>query len=172
MVSTISSIYCCLFFCVWIIIASAIILPFSWKEEVTICKNCDIWVITPRAFLEQSWNGWQYMDNSWELYIYVYMELLQSTYSHCSNRSLEQFSGTCGQLKLSLKVHNTELCRKSFQHNRARSWNLLPDLTIPGQLPNALLLIFPNSMTSVTWLHILKKCDKWNLEPIVKHPIS
>ena len=34
---------------------------------------------------------------------------------------------TCGQLKLSLKVHNTELYRKSFQHSGARSWNLLPD---------------------------------------------
>ena len=35
--------------------------------------------------------------------------------------------GTRGQLKLSLKVHNTELYRKSFQHSGARSWNLLPD---------------------------------------------
>ena len=35
--------------------------------------------------------------------------------------------GTRGQLKLSLKVHNTELYRKSFQHRGARSWNLLPD---------------------------------------------
>ena len=33
--------------------------------------------------------------------------------------------GTRGQLKL--KVHNTELYRKSFQHSGARSWNLLPD---------------------------------------------
>ena len=35
--------------------------------------------------------------------------------------------GTHGQLKLSLKVHNTELYRKSSQHSGARSWNLLPD---------------------------------------------
>ena len=43
---------------------------------------------------------------------------------------LKQQPGTIstrGQLKLSLKVHNTELYRKSFQHSGARSWNLLPD---------------------------------------------
>ena len=33
---------------------------------------------------------------------------------------------TRGQLKLSLKVHNSELYRKSSQHSGARSWNLLP----------------------------------------------
>ena len=41
---------------------------------------------------------------------------------------LKQQPGTIstrGQLKLSLKVHNTELYRKFFQHSGARSWNLL-----------------------------------------------
>ena len=35
--------------------------------------------------------------------------------------------GTHGQLKLSLKVHNTGLYRKSFLHSGAQNWNLLPD---------------------------------------------
>ena len=40
--------------------------------------------------------------------------------------------GTCGQLKLFLNMHYTELCTKSLQHSRAQNWNVLPD-HIPRQ---------------------------------------
>ena len=34
---------------------------------------------------------------------------------------------TRGQMKLSLRVHTSEIFGKPFQHSGAKSWNLLPD---------------------------------------------
>ena len=34
---------------------------------------------------------------------------------------------TCGQMKLSLRVHTIEIFGKSLQHSGAKSWNLLSD---------------------------------------------